>query len=190
LSALKIQTASLGDEGLTIDSSIDGEALRPIDAKAFGLGQVHLNGVLSPLDGEFLFQGVLEADFTGSCDRCLEPVKVALELDVIWTFVQGSPDLDDDALDGIDADDSATYFDGHAIDLGSRAWEELVLAYPAKLICREGCKGLCTVCGQNLNEGPCACRTKNEDDDSAPTRKSLAGLGDLFPDLKPGAPED
>ena len=190
MSALRIQTASLGDAGLTIDSSVDGDALKPVDVDAFGLGQVRLNGVLSPLDGEFLFQGVLEADFTGSCDRCLEPVTIAFEVDVIWTFIPGSLELDADEAGGIDADDSATYFDGQEIDLGARAWEELVLAYPSKLVCREDCKGLCTSCGKNLNEGPCACRTDSEEDDSAPTRTSLAGLGELFPDLKPGAPED
>ena len=81
---------------------------------------------------------------------------------------------------------------GTELDLGARAWEELVLAQPSKLLCRENCNGLCSTCGKNLNKGPCDCRTVEAEDteESAPTRKSLAGLGELFPDLKSGATED
>ena len=67
-----------------------------------------------------------------------------------------------------------------------------MLAEPSKMICDDACLGLCPACGRDLNEGPCECSTAEteEENDSAPTRKSLAGLGEMFPDLKPDAPEE
>jgi uncharacterized protein len=188
VSALTIAVASLADEGLAIDSEVEGASLRPKDAGELGVGKVRIQGELTPMDGEFLFQGTLATTFVGVCDRCLDPVVIEYETVAVWTFVPGTPDMD---AEDVDADDSATYFAGTELDLGARAWEELVLAQPSKFLCRESCKGLCPQCGRNLNEGPCECRTAEpKDEDSASTRKSLAGLGELFPDLKPGAPED
>ena len=190
MSALRIAIATLADEGVSIDSEVDGNSLRPEGAGEIGIGPVKIQGELSPLDDEFLFQGFVSATYTGTCDRCLEPVTKAYTSDVVLTFVPGSPDADDDELDGVDADETATFFEGPELDLGARTWEELVLAQPSKMLCRESCKGLCVTCGENLNEGPCGCRADKEDEERTPTRKSLAGLGELFPDLKPGVPED
>jgi uncharacterized protein len=35
--------------------------------------------------------------------------------------------------------------------------EQLLLALPSYPVCQEGCKGLCSVCGANLNERDCGC---------------------------------
>ncbi len=39
--------------------------------------------------------------------------------------------------------------------------EELILNYPQKNLCKEDCKGLCSKCGADLNEGVCKCK-RNE----------------------------
>jgi uncharacterized protein len=42
-------------------------------------------------------------------------------------------------------------------ELDLRAWahDALALAFPAQIVCRDDCLGLCPVCGENLNEaGP------------------------------------
>jgi len=38
--------------------------------------------------------------------------------------------------------------------------EEIMLDYPIKPLCKPDCKGLCPVCGMNLNEGGCNCKMK------------------------------
>jgi uncharacterized protein len=35
--------------------------------------------------------------------------------------------------------------------------EELLLAAPRYVLCREECKGFCPQCGKDLNDGPCGC---------------------------------
>ena len=41
--------------------------------------------------------------------------------------------------------------------------EQILLALPAYPVCGEGCKGLCPVCGANLNERECGCDRKVPD---------------------------
>ena len=123
MSALTITVATLGEGGLEVDSEVEGSALAPPDTGALGLGIVRIRGRLTPMDGEYLFQGSIAATFHGSCDRCLKPISSDHELDALWTFIQGARAADEDEADGIDADDTATYFAGPDLDLGARAWE-------------------------------------------------------------------
>ena len=41
--------------------------------------------------------------------------------------------------------------------------EEMMLELPTKLLCSEGCKGLCIKCGANLNKVNCGCTVKEID---------------------------
>ncbi len=59
------------------------------------------------------------------------------------------------------------------IDLGGPATDELSLALPAAPLCREDCKGLCPICGTDLNMSPCD--GHGEESDSP-----FAALKDLF----------
>lgn len=54
-------------------------------------------------------------------------------------------------LDEIDAEP----FDGKTIDLDPVVREQVLLALPVSVLCREDCKGLCPTCGQDLNEKDC-----------------------------------
>ena len=50
---------------------------------------------------------------------------------------------------------SSPYLDDEQLDL--RAWtrDALALSLPTQIVCREDCLGLCSICGDNLNEvGP------------------------------------
>src|SRR6266516_1144628 len=62
---------------------------------------------------------------------------------------------DSEALEDPDAYPLAS--DATEIDLAPAVREELLLAVPRFLQCREDCRGLCPRCGQDLNAGPCGC---------------------------------
>ena len=44
------------------------------------------------------------------------------------------------------------------IDLNPDIRDEIILGYPMRPLCRPDCKGLCSRCGKNLNEGECNCK--------------------------------
>lgn len=53
--------------------------------------------------------------------------------------------------------EDVSYFSGETIDLAPLVRDTLLAAQPLSNVCREDCKGLCLVCGANLNQGDCGC---------------------------------
>ncbi|MEN8225445.1 MAG: DUF177 domain-containing protein, partial [Bacteroidota bacterium] len=49
------------------------------------------------------------------------------------------------------------------IDLSSSFRELILIEEQIKNICKDDCKGLCSNCGENLNEGTCGCSTEIKD---------------------------
>ena len=66
-------------------------------------------------------------------------------------------DADCVVTDEPDEDGLPVITGGHFLDLHSAVREALFDAYPSKVLCREDCAGLCPICGENRNDGPCAC---------------------------------
>ncbi len=52
---------------------------------------------------------------------------------------------------------------GNELDLDDLATSDILLELPSVVYCREDCKGLCPVCGTNLNEKDCGCDLKQPD---------------------------
>jgi uncharacterized protein len=46
---------------------------------------------------------------------------------------------------------TSPYLDGMVLDIAAWARDALLLALPAAIVCSEDCKGLCAICGENLN---------------------------------------
>ncbi|HEX8741928.1 MAG TPA: DUF177 domain-containing protein [Thermoleophilaceae bacterium] len=81
-----------------------------------------------------------ESTLDGPCVRCLEAAGVTVE-------------VDDRQIDqpGEDEDLSSDYLDGDELDVHSWARDALALALPVQIVCRDDCRGLCPVCGEDLN---------------------------------------
>ena len=56
-------------------------------------------------------------------------------------------------------DEEIETFSGDSIDLTSTVFRNILAAMPMKVVCSDDCKGLCPVCGQNLNVKDCGCDT-------------------------------
>ncbi len=46
------------------------------------------------------------------------------------------------------------------LDITENVREELILNFPLKPLCKKDCKGICPICGKNLNEEKCDCESK------------------------------
>jgi uncharacterized protein len=59
----------------------------------------------------------------------------------------------------IEEDDLSTaFYENDEIDLGQLMREQFYLSVPMKPLCQDDCRGLCPVCGTNLNRGTCECK--------------------------------
>ncbi len=107
--------------------------------------------------------------YSAKCARCLTDVNGSFTLDLEKTVAPREvlSDLDEDRLD-----DYAIIDDGF-LDIDSQLTEELEVEFPYRFLCREDCRGLCSKCGKNLNEGDCGCNHKEIDPRMAPLQKLL-----------------
>lgn len=109
-----------------------------------------------------LATGILTTHVVGTCDRCLSPAEfdVSGEVDEYYLFEEpeDTGDDDDDELDFslVSADNT--------IDLSGALLSSLVMETPFVVLCRPDCKGLCPVCGANLNEEDCGHAAQIEED--------------------------
>jgi uncharacterized protein len=101
-------------------------------------------------EGKYYWQAKLATVVKSECRRCLAPVEVPLSQPLGLVFV-----AEDDASD--DDDCYVVPRRASAIDLAPAVSEELILAVPQFVECREDCRGLCVRCGADLNAGPCGC---------------------------------
>lgn len=91
------------------------------------------------------------------CARCLNPVEnpVSGAFDLIYR-PQGVDAKGEEAAIS-KAETEIGYYQGEGLLLEDALKEQLLLALPAKQVCRESCKGLCPHCGRDLNVESCAC---------------------------------
>src|SRR5260370_1562246 len=91
------------------------------------------------------------------CARCLDPVDnpVSGAFDLIYR-PQGV-DAKREEASITTAETEIGYYQGEGLLLEDVLKEQLLLALPAKQVCRESCKGLCPHCGRNLNLEACNC---------------------------------
>lgn len=94
-------------------------------------------------------EGKLKATTELGCSRCLERYQqpLTLEFTEIYAFSPSGGNEDDHKAQSLPADG--------VINLEPLIRQYALLDIPIKHVCREDCKGLCPVCGGNLNEEDC-----------------------------------
>jgi uncharacterized protein len=100
--------------------------------------------VLAQIQGQaLLVTGKLRTRAQMRCSRCLRVFEQRLAV-VDFVFHQ--------ELTGEDF-----------VDLTPQIREDIILALPQRALCERNCKGLCPVCGKDLNKGACGCQVHRED---------------------------
>ena len=133
--------------------------------------------VLTPLQGKFQavrtsegiylagrFNSVVETD----CVRCLSDVRVPITFQVEELF--NYPPSTAPAGESVVGEDGF-------IDLAPIVRDLSLLEVPIQVFCRPDCKGLCSECGQNFNEGDCDCEKDDVDPRFATLQALLNGSG-------------
>ncbi len=122
------------------------------DGLDFGLADaLEVRGRLqSTAAGEVFWRATVSGRAQAPCRRCLVEVEVpiAIELDILFS---ADPETAEDPS-VYPMPDRATH-----LDVRTAVREEVVLAIPSFLLCREDCAGLCPQCGTDLNAEACAC---------------------------------
>jgi uncharacterized protein len=112
---------------------------------------------------EVALHGHLSATVEAPCARCLKPVALPLAAELSERFVGAVSWRDEEQHELREEDLNLAVFNGEAIELDDLVREEILLAMPAQVLCREDCQGLCPICGMDRNVSQCECESRQTD---------------------------
>jgi uncharacterized protein len=111
---------------------------------------------------EIRIHGRMGTNLEACCDRCLVSVTIPVERDFdlfyrpVSTIARAEEvELPEDELE-------VGFFSGDGIELADVVTEQVILSVPMKVVCQTDCRGLCPVCGANLNFEKCGCLPTQE----------------------------
>lgn len=124
-----------------------------------------LSGFLATFDGDIAVEGTFVVDKDNvyvdstltysiifKCDRCLDDVKKDFKIRCTASFY----------LEGEEEIEGYYPYKNNIVDMTEPAKQEIILNLPTRVLCKDDCKGLCHICGTNLNEMSCDCENQQD----------------------------
>ena len=137
---IKFPVRDIGSKGLEVNQVIPMEGIG-LSAEELDLrSPITVKAKLERIDDYIIAHTKISADYGYMCSRCLEEFHDVRPSEYHFEF---------------DLKDNLEY-----IDLGEEIRQELLLANPAKILCKKDCKGICPGCGVNLNLEKCKCNNR------------------------------
>ena len=113
------------------------------------IGELKISGETVNNGAETIVRGKIKCCKEFNCDRCLA-------LSTVNQIHEFEEEID-----------SAEIVED-LFDIGELVRDILIASQPIQNLCKADCKGLCPVCGQNLNDGECSCQRLSVDPRLAP----------------------
>lgn len=134
---MKIDIDQVPAEGLEVNQSYDPHSLKLETEEIKFLGPLMFSGGITRQDSNLRIKGGITTNIEFLCSRCITRFKkkVTKDFEVNYFLIKEK-----------------------IVDITDDICQEIILEYPLKPLCRPDCKGLCMVCGQNLNEIECGCK--------------------------------
>ena len=134
----------------------DGDKIKSLEG-------ITMSGKATYKDEIIILKAKLKGNLELVCSRCLDTFIYPIDIDIEERFTN-DPDLEDDGI---------MFVDGDTIDITEIIENCIISTLPIKRLCKEDCKGLCSVCGANKNVENCSCLDYDVD-------VRLAKLRELF----------
>ncbi len=119
---------------------IDGD---PFISEVRASGRVRNNTGIVSLSAEACFS------YSAVCAKCAKPLKSDRSVRIDHYLISHLNDEDNDLF---------ILVDDMRLNLDELIREDIYLSLPSRFLCSENCKGLCPVCGADLNEEKCNCK--------------------------------
>ncbi len=131
---MKIYLREIPETGLVSSEEVSPEPYELNTGEAKVVSPLSLSYRLFLDEQNLLFHFSLSCRIEFVCSRCLRSYELTLQKEGEVSVPVGKEKV---------------------VDMTDDIRQEVLLEYPMKPLCREDCKGICSVCGQNLNEGVC-----------------------------------
>ncbi|VAX18260.1 hypothetical protein MNBD_NITROSPINAE02-1047 [hydrothermal vent metagenome] len=128
------------------------------------LGPVIIGGTLSRMGMNVNFEGWISGMCELECSLCLKKYEFPLKGEIAAIFVPSEKEAANAHEIELNLTDIDTqFYDGDEIDIYEPVRDHIALSVPMRPLCGDACKGLCHVCGANLNEKECGCDRSSGD---------------------------
>ena len=153
----------------------------PIEMESFRNGRnKYVISKKEDLHVKLVNKGNKQVNLTGStslsvlipCGRCLEPVEISFDIE--FEYEIDMKQTDEERKENLD---EMSWLKGLEIDAEKLAYNEILLNWPIRVLCKEDCQGICSHCGVNLNKQTCDCDTSELD-------PRMAAIKDIFSKFK------
>lgn len=138
------------------EGKIEDEDLNNLTEEFSIVEPIHYKGEIYRVQREYLVNADIKYTYTTRCDRCLKTI----EKDAKTTL---SGKLTHDDLDEFEEDENLLHYKNNKLDIEKYILMEVVSSLPMKSLCDEECKGICSICGKDLNDGECDCEKEDID---------------------------
>jgi uncharacterized protein len=118
-------------------------------------------------DAALYLSGSVDIEVMMTCARCLDDVPTPIHFEIDKCLSIKEDGLVDEEMEQPD------YLIGFILDVDKLVYAEILVNWPMRVLCREDCKGICKVCGMNLNKGACSCQSTDLD-------PRMAAIQDIF----------
>lgn len=125
--------------GLVCSAQVAAEQLKGLLSAPHQLVWARISLTFSVATNEILVRGEIDGVREIECARCLTRTLQPFSEQFLETYSIKS----------------------EIIDIMSLVKQTLALTEDIRFLCKPDCKGLCAMCGKNLNEGPCSCEPDN-----------------------------
>ncbi|MEA1970480.1 MAG: DUF177 domain-containing protein [Thermodesulfobacteriota bacterium] len=160
---MQINISNIPEEGLNLRFSKSKawfhRFLPTGDDSGFRVQKIEVSCFVEKVLKNVSIKGKIKAVIELECCRCLEEFNFPAEIEFKYVL-SPADDLKEDELELTYKDLEYNYYEGDVIDLGQIIVEQVVLLVPVKPLCNDSCKGLCPVCGVNLNIEKCDHKTQ------------------------------
>jgi len=154
---MKIKISHLPSGIHEFKSQMNSDAFN-LEATTFFRDPIDIKVVLQKFQQSLVADLTLKTVVHHFCDRCLEEFTTKLKTSEKITF-----SMDTGLTSGTSDEIRELGPNDVEIDFSPDIREMLLLAIPAKAVCKENCAGLCAGCGANLNTETCRCQKTSID---------------------------
>ncbi len=132
---MKIHVSQIPPEGLQTHATYHPASLDMERDDVHLIEPFEMDAFITKVDGELVVKADIRCPLRCACARCLEEFDSTVRANALLSYSVQPTDV---------------------VDITNDIRQEIILAYPMFPACQPGCKGLCSQCGQNLNQGTCS----------------------------------
>lgn len=165
---MKIIVSEIEEHGidLTFSESLSKNSL----LESIGPVNAHLR--IDRRGEELRIEGDIQGRVSLQCSRCLVNFRKELSLNIDLLYHPATEVAKEETCEVPGDELNIGFYSNNELDITQVIREQLILNLPMKALCDETCKGLCPVCGADMNLQRCECRYESID----PRLKSLKKL--------------